>query len=208
MGRVAAAMRRLGRTLPALQQSPIWTDNYARISCDAAETLWLTRQIDFIEIVAASLHDKVIALDLKYPMADGRLALARLYALLGRCDDARDWFARSRTILDEQGARPLRAIVDYDQALMYARRAASGDRERSAPLLEAALVQFRAIGMPGWIRRAEHLLESGTGGRRRQSPSPAPADPASNRRLPSHSRRYSAARASSGRSRIPARSCV
>ena len=52
----------------------------------------------------------------------------------------------------------VRAIGDFDEALMYHRRAAPGDRERAAPLLEAALEQFRALGMTGWIRRAESLL--------------------------------------------------
>lgn len=60
-------------------------------------------------------------------------------------------------MLDEEGARPLRAIVDYDEALMYVRHATPGDRERAAPLLAAALQQLRALGMTGWIRRAESL---------------------------------------------------
>src|SRR5262249_12831247 len=72
-----------------------------------------------------------------------------------------EWFARARRVLDEQGARPLRAIVDYDEALMYVRRGDPGDVERAAPLLDAALAQFRGIGMPGWIRCAEHLLRDG-----------------------------------------------
>jgi hypothetical protein len=54
----------------------------------------------------------------------------------------------------------VRAIVDYDEALMYFRRRADGDRERGLPLLEAALVQFREIGMTGWIRRAVGLRDS------------------------------------------------
>jgi len=99
-------------------------------------------------------------------MMDGRLALARLCALRRRYDEARDWFAKARTVLDEQGARPLRAIVDYDEALMYARRGAPGDSERARPLLDAALRQFRTLGMPGWIRRAEALLKSGAAGGR------------------------------------------
>jgi hypothetical protein len=40
---------------------------------------------------------------------------------------------------------------------MYVRRAQRGDRQRALPLLDAALVQFDAIGMPGWVRRAEEL---------------------------------------------------
>jgi tetratricopeptide (TPR) repeat protein len=144
------------------------------VACDAAETLWLTQRTDWIETIERNLREKVVEPDFRYPMMDGRLALARLCALQGRYEEAVDWFARARTVLDEQEARPLRAIVDYDQALMYARRGADGDRERARPLLDAALAQFTTIGMPGWIRRAEHLRDSG----REYVPAPAANAPA------------------------------
>jgi len=98
-----------------------------------------------------------VASDFRYPMVDGRLALAWVCALTGRHGEASEWFAMARTVLDEQGARPLRAIVDYDEALMYARRGEPGDAERARPLLDAARAQFRSLGMPGWIRCAEAL---------------------------------------------------
>ena len=90
-------------------------------------------------------------------MQDGRTALARLCALQRRYDEASEWFAEARVVLDEAGARPQRAIVDYDEALMYTRRGAHGDRERALPLLDAAMRQFAEIGMTGWTRRAEEL---------------------------------------------------
>ena len=40
---------------------------------------------------------------------------------------------------------------------MYVRRGAAGDAQRAARLLDVALQQFGAIGMTGWIRRAEAL---------------------------------------------------
>jgi hypothetical protein len=40
---------------------------------------------------------------------------------------------------------------------MYVRRRDPGDLDRAAPLLEAARRQFEAIGMTGWIRRADEL---------------------------------------------------
>lgn len=43
---------------------------------------------------------------------DARLSLARLCAVAGRPEEAREWFVRERAVLDEQGARPLRAITD------------------------------------------------------------------------------------------------
>jgi hypothetical protein len=60
-------------------------------------------------------------------------------------------------VLAEQGARPLRAIVDHDEALMYIRRDAAGDADRAQPLLAAARQQFEELGMTGWIRRADEL---------------------------------------------------
>lgn len=88
-------------------------------------------------------------------MSDSRLALARMCALQGRYDEAAGWFAKAREVLDEQGTRPLRAITDYDEALMYLRRDTPGDLARAEPFLAAALKQFRVHGMTGWIRRAE-----------------------------------------------------
>ena len=162
-------------TVPAaLDRGPAWAVN-TTIACNAAATLWCVERIDHAECVERNLRDKVIAPDFRYPMVDGRLALAQLCALQRRYDEAVEWFAKARTVLDEQGARPLRAIVDYDEALMYVRRGEPGDAKRAAPLLEAALAQFRDIGMPGWIRCAEHLLRTGTEWRPAVPDAPAPA---------------------------------
>jgi class 3 adenylate cyclase/tetratricopeptide (TPR) repeat protein len=165
-GSTEPALRHLSAVIPAIEQAPAWAETYPRIVCDAAETLWLTERTDHIDVIERNLREKVIAPDFRYPMMDGRLALARLCALQQRWDEAVDWFAKARAVLDEEGARPLRAIVDYDEALMYARRGAPGDAERARPLLDAALRQFRTLGMPGWIRRAEALLKNcASGGR-------------------------------------------
>ena len=43
---------------------------------------------------------------------------------------------------------------------MYDRRGEPGDKERAAPLIDAALEQFEKLGMAGWARRAEELQES------------------------------------------------
>jgi len=93
-------------------------------------------------------------------MRDGRLSLARLCALQGRYDEAVEWLNKSRVVLEQQGARPLRAIADFDEALMYARRAVPGDTERARPLLVAAIRQFESVGMTGWLHRARTLSGS------------------------------------------------
>ena len=132
-------------------------DAYGVVSCGAAGALWLLERTDQIEVIERGIREKVVAPDFRGPMRDGRHALAQLCALRGRHDEAVEWFAKAREVLDEQGARPLLAIVAYDEALMYVRRGRRGDRNRAAPLLEAALSQFRDIGMTGWIRRGEEL---------------------------------------------------
>jgi hypothetical protein len=53
-------------------------------------------------------------------------------------------------VLDAQGARPLRAIVDFDEALMHTR---AGRPDAARPLLDAAVDQFARLGMSGWLRR-------------------------------------------------------
>jgi tetratricopeptide (TPR) repeat protein len=161
LGKADAALALIGKILVALERAPAWAIGYTQIACDAAATLWLAERTDHAIVIERALRD-VIAVDFRYPMRDARLGLAHLGALRGQDEEAVEWFSQARLILDEQEAHPLRAIVDYDEALMYARRASDGDRERAVPLLEAALARFHTLGMPGWIRRAEHLLRTGT----------------------------------------------
>ena len=71
-----------------------------------------------------------------------------------------DWFRQARTVLDEQHAQPLRAITDFNEAEMWLRRAGESDMAQAKPLLEAALEQFRALGMTGWVKLAERAAES------------------------------------------------
>ena len=115
-------------------------------------------------MIEAALRDKVLPGDFRFPMKDARLALARLCALDGRHDEASQWFAKARVTLDAQGARPLRAIVDFDEALMHRR---AGRRDAARPLLDAAVDQFARLGMTGWLRRVER-------GRRRDARRPPP----------------------------------
>lgn len=161
LGQGKEALHLLGMLLSPLERAAAWAAaNYTAVACRAAEILWVLERRDHIEVMEGILREKVVAPDFRDFMVDGRLALAYLCALQGRHDEAADWFAKARAVLDEQGARPLRAITDFDEALMYVRRGKPGDKERAAPLLDAALHQFRELGMNGWIRRAESLLRA------------------------------------------------
>jgi non-specific serine/threonine protein kinase len=81
-----------------------------------------------------------------------------LCGVMRRFDEAAEWFAKSRVIVEEQGSRPVLARLDFHEARMYARRGAAGDGQRAAGLLRSALEQFREIGMSGFARRAEDML--------------------------------------------------
>jgi tetratricopeptide (TPR) repeat protein len=153
LDRVDDALALLATLPPALERGWI-VGNYTTIACLAAETLWLARRTDHLATIERAVRRNVVEPDFRYACVDGRLSLARLCALRGRYEEAADWFARARTVLDEQGARPLRAIADFDEAVMYQRRGTPGDRERALTLLESARRRFEELGMTGWLRRA------------------------------------------------------
>jgi hypothetical protein len=151
LGRPELALHYLAAVLPALQRAAPWALTYLRTACDAAEALWQLDRRDHLPVIEAALRDKALPADFRFPMMDARLALARLCALDGRHEEASRWFGEARVTLDAQGARPLRVIVDFDEALMH-RRAGRPDAAR--PLLEAAAGRFARLGMTGWLRRA------------------------------------------------------
>jgi hypothetical protein len=156
-GRVDEAMRHLASLVPWLQEAPGWSLTFNRMAAMAAGTLWRLERVDHLEVVEAALRDKVIAPDFRYAMVDSRHALARLCALTNRTEDASSWFAEARRVLREQGALPLLAQCDYDEALMYHRLGTPAGEERANPLLGQAWQQFAKLGMKGWTRRAEEL---------------------------------------------------
>ena len=157
LGQADEALRCLGLLVPWLERAPAWSVGWPMITSHAAEALWVMERHDHLELIEASVRERVVLPDFRTPMVDGRLTLARLCALTGRHDEAVSWFAKAREVLTEQGASPLLAIVDYDEALMYYRRKKPGDAEAAQTLLEPARARFDAIAMNGWVRRADEL---------------------------------------------------
>jgi len=156
LGRPDEALDAVRSMVPWFNRAPAWTISFPMMVCGATEALWILERSDYGDVVERTLREKVLPADFR-GMVDGRLALARLCGLTGRHDEAQSWFAEARRTLDEDGSQPLRAVCDYDEALMYVRRGAVGDDDYARPLLKAALRQFEDIGMTGWIRRAEQL---------------------------------------------------
>ncbi len=160
LGQKDRALQYLNELPYAVENGAPWGVNYIPMTLLAANTLWLLNRTDHAEVIEQSIRRKILAPDLRWPALDARLELAHLGALQGRHEEAVEWFARARNVLEEAGARPLRAIADYDEALMYLRRHAADDADRACPLLEVAAQQFRSLEMTGWLKRADQGLAS------------------------------------------------
>ncbi|MCA1844773.1 MAG: hypothetical protein LC792_16580, partial [Actinobacteria bacterium] len=158
-GQAHVALRYLNLCVPWLERAPMWTVSLPIAVSHAGEALWVTERLENVDVVEFAVREKVIEPDFRCPMVDGRLTLARLCALQGRHEEAQKWLGEARRVLDEQGALPLLAIADYDEALMFARRGAGRDAERARPVLAAARRQFVELGMTGWVRRAQELAQ-------------------------------------------------
>jgi tetratricopeptide (TPR) repeat protein len=159
-GREEEAMRYYHEALPAVEAAGGWAVNYPFLTGTMAATLWNIERTDQIDVLQRNIMEKVIGPDFRYIHYDGRMSMAWLSALQEHWDESIVWFAKARVVLEEEGARPLRARVDFEEARMYMRRGAPGDRERAIRLIEVATERFRALGMDGWIPRAEDLAST------------------------------------------------
>src|SRR5207249_10430429 len=121
-----------------LGKAPGWSLAFDRQVAVAAGTLWRLGRVDHLAVIERALRERVIAPDFRYAMVDGRMALAWLCALTGRTEEAAGWFAEARRVLGEQGALPLLAQCDYDEALMHHRLGAPAGDERAKALLGQA----------------------------------------------------------------------
>ncbi|HVP28229.1 MAG TPA: AAA family ATPase [Myxococcota bacterium] len=149
-----ASVRAVG---PALERAWGWAVGYTLTIHLATAALWTLRARDEGGLLERNLRAKVLVPDFRSPHTDARLSMARLCALDQRCDEAADWLDQARRVLDAQGARPLRALCDFDEALMWWR--IEPDDPRVPPLLDTALERFAALGMHGWTKRAAALRE-------------------------------------------------
>lgn len=151
-GNPAEARRFLALLTPVLERLPPTTYLYNGGIDRAGTTVWELGAVEYagvyrrlaLELLAAGLEGS--------PYRSNALTAARMAALAGDLNEAASYFARARQVSEIGGQRPLRAMVDYDEALSLV-RSGSPDRTRIETLLNAALAQFRALGMTPWEQR-------------------------------------------------------
>ncbi|MEE9279142.1 MAG: AAA family ATPase [Myxococcota bacterium] len=160
LGRRQDALRQLDSLRDVIANAFVGWDMYQSVAWLAAETLWVldvNEGSELIELIETGIDEKIRRPGFGQSMTDARLALARLAALQRRHDAAQQLLAEARITLQEQKARPLLAIADYDEALMHERR---GNTDGARAKLRQATQQFQALSMPGWSERADALLRA------------------------------------------------
>ncbi|MEA2598439.1 MAG: hypothetical protein QOF01_4908, partial [Thermomicrobiales bacterium] len=99
-----------------------------------------------LELLAAGIGDD--------PLGSTELSVARMAALLGNMAEATEFFGRARQSLEASHRRPLRAIVDLDEAT-FLLGAGPAQLPRVLELLDAATTAFETLGMTPWLERAQ-----------------------------------------------------
>jgi DNA-binding CsgD family transcriptional regulator len=146
-GEVDRAREVLGDILPELESAEL-IDTQAQGL--AAAAVW--------ELGATDLAERLLPYALALSDAGGRdgymasreLTVARLSSVLGRFDQAVEYFERARVTLDRRDQRVLRAIVDHDEAVTRLAHKQPGAHR----LLRLASARFQELGMHEWSRRA------------------------------------------------------
>jgi len=123
----------------------------------AASTAWALEARD----LAGPIHDRALAVIAAghddFPCCSNLLSVARVAALLDQRGEARAHFEAARAHLDLSGQRPLRAMVDLDEARMLA-EGEYGERDEAIVFAASARDRFTELGMTAWAGRAGSLL--------------------------------------------------
>jgi len=69
---------------------PRWTSYHTQLFYCLIEALWVLERRDHVEVLERNLREKTLAPDFRCVGTDARLSLARLCALTGRFDEARE----------------------------------------------------------------------------------------------------------------------
>lgn len=122
------------------------------------EVVWRLRAIDRAPAIARLTRSVVEAGIGDYPQTSNDLTLARMAVLDGDQGQGARHFGRARETVEAAGQRPLRSIVDHDEATALL-QGGPEERARAAGLLTEALAGFESLGMAGWAERTRALID-------------------------------------------------
>jgi DNA-binding CsgD family transcriptional regulator len=142
--------------IPGLRAAGPWGYNVAPAAAYAAASVWELRDEDLARDLLPAAEAIVAANVPDWYMSSNDLSVARLATVLDRFDDAAAAFGRARGRLEQRGQWPMRAIVDFDEALARGWRGQPG----GAALLLAAETRFEQLGMSVWSERIAELRRS------------------------------------------------
>jgi DNA-binding NarL/FixJ family response regulator len=156
LGERARAERFLAPLAEAARRQPPTTVGQSDIVWSAGTATW---ELDLVEYAD---RYRVLALQLLESGAgdsswsSSELTVARMATLLDRRAEALEYFALARASTEASGRRPLRAIVDHDEAVARSRLGETG----VDALVASAQLQFEELAMDRWIERATRLAAS------------------------------------------------
>jgi DNA-binding CsgD family transcriptional regulator/DNA polymerase III delta prime subunit len=153
-GDVQAARTMIEALTPILESLSPFEANQNGAIAMAAAAVWRLGFDDFAQRyfeLANTLREQGIG---DFPQTSIELTLARMAVMLGQHDAAVEYFAGARSSLERSGQRPLRAKVDYDEAL-FRRTSREGDGVER--LISNAVESFTTLGMTEWADRASAL---------------------------------------------------
>jgi DNA-binding CsgD family transcriptional regulator len=148
-GRTREALRLLEYVVPALAAASPTDSAQNRAVSVAGAAVWELSAADLAKRLLPAARALLEAGVGDWYMTSNELNMARLSTLLGHGDAALGHFARARERCEAQGQRPLRAIVDFDEA--HARELLR--RPGATRLRSEAALRFEELGMAAWSRR-------------------------------------------------------
>jgi len=156
-GNVATAVDFVDQSVVGIERAPGHAPNYPLIVCMVVEALWSLDRTDHLEVIEHNLMTKLIEPDLRYPEVLPPLAMARLCALTGRVDEAREWVTTAHAVVDEQATPPLAVHIAHVEAEWELRLGPDGDPDRYRDAIARARAGCDDPAMAPWLTRIDAL---------------------------------------------------
>jgi class 3 adenylate cyclase len=161
VGDAERAMDLFDEALVGVRRAPGNAPNYPLIIGLLAGTLWVLDRTEHVDAIEENLRHKVLEPDLRYAEAIPPLSLAQLCALTGRDDEARQWVAAARAVVEEQGSVSLRLPIEEFEGEWALRR---GDTAAVAAAVERMRAEATHPAMAPWLDRAAELEAQASAG--------------------------------------------